>query len=321
MTTLYPEIEPYEYGMLEVGNDHHLYWEQCGNPEGKPVMVLHGGPGSGCSPNMRRYFDPTAYRIILFDQRNCGRSTPHAKDIATDLSTNTTEHLIADIERLRQHLGIERWLVYGGSWGCTLALAYAQRHPERVTEMVLVGITMTRRAEIDWLYHGVGRLFPEQHARFRAGVPAAERDGDLVAAYYRLLQNPDPAIYRKAAHNWCVWEASLISTEPDYVPASFWFEPDFQLTFARIVTHYFHRNAWLEDGVLLRNAGALAGIHGVLIHGRLDLDAPLITAWELNQAWPDSELILVRGAGHSSSDPGMSEAIIAATDRFARTGL
>jgi proline iminopeptidase len=317
MPTLYPEIEPTEHGMLAVGDGHHLYWEQCGNPKGKAAVILHGGPGSGCSPRMRRYFNPAVYRIVLFDQRNCGRSTPPASDITTDLSTNTTTALIADIERLRQHLGIERWLVFGGSWGCTLALAYAQRYLQRVSEMVLMGITTTRRSEIDWLYHGVSPLFPEQYARFRAGVPEAERAGDLVAAYYRLLQNPDPAVHRQAAHDWCTWEASLVSTDPDYVPAPYWSDPDFQLTFARIVTHYFHHNAWLEDGILLRNAAALAGIPGILIHGRLDLDAPLVTAWELAQAWPESELILVRGAGHASSDPGMSEALIAATDRFA----
>ncbi len=317
MIILYPQIEPYEHGMLDVGDGQQLYWEQCGNPEGKAALVLHGGPGSGCSPTMRRLFNPDAYRIVLFDQRNSGRSTPHAKDFNTDLTTNTTEHLLADIEQLRQSLGIERWLVFGGSWGVTLGLAYAQQYPERVTEMVLIGITMTRRAEIDWLYHGVGRLFPKQHARFRAGVPAAEQDGDLVAAYYRLLQNPDPAIFRQAASDWCMWEASLISTDPNHQPSPRWLDPDFQLTFARIVTHYFHHNGWLEDGVLLRNADRLAGIPGVLIHGRLDFDAPLITAWELNQAWPDSELIIVSGAGHSLGDSGMSEALIAATDRFA----
>ena len=317
MTSFYPGIEPYKYGLLDVGNGHQLYWELCGNPACKPALVLHGGPGSGCSPTLRRFFNPDVYHIVLFDQRNSGRSTPHAKDFNTDLIINTTEHLLADIEQLRQHLGIERWLVFGGSWGVTLGLAYAQRHPQRVTEMVLLGITMTRRAEIDWLYHGVGRLFPEQHACFRAGVPAAERDGDLVAAYYRLLQNPDPTIHRQAAYDWCVWEASLISTDPDYVPDPRWSDPDFQLAFARIVTHYFHHNAWLDDGILLRNAGRLAGIPGVLVHGRLDLDAPLITAWELNQAWSDSELIVVSGAGHSLGDSGMSEALIAATDRFA----
>ena len=315
--TLYPEIEPYQHGMLDAGDGHHLYWELCGNPEGKPAVVLHGGPGSGCSPGMRRYFNPDAYRIVLFDQRNCGRSIPHASDINTNLATNTTAHLIADIERLRQHLGIDRWLLYGGSWGSTLALAYAEQYPQRVTEIILVGVTMTRRSEIDWLYHGVAPLFPEQHARFRAGVPTAERNGDLVAAYYHLLQNPDPAIHTKAAHDWCTWEASLVSVDPDYQPSPHWLGPAFQLTFARIVTHYFHHNAWLEDGILLRNAGSLAAIPGILIHGRLDLDAPLVTAWELAQAWPDSELIIVRGAGHSSSDPGMSEALIAATDRFA----
>jgi proline iminopeptidase len=315
---LYPEIEPYAHGLLDVGDGNHIYWEVCGNPDGKPAVVLHGGPGSGCSIGMRRYFDPTAYRIILFDQRACGRSVPHASDPRTDLSVNTTEHLLADIELLRQHLGIDRWLLFGGSWGSTLGLAYAERHPERVTEIVLVGVTMTRGTEIEWLYRGVAPLFPKQWARFRAGVPKDERDGDLVGAYYRLLQNPDPAIHLKAAQDWCNWESALVSVDPEAKPDPRRAEIAFQLAFARIVTHYFHHKAWLKDGILLREAGALAGIPGVLIHGRLDLAAPLVTAWELAQAWPDSELVIVSGAGHSSSDPGMTEALIAATDRFAR---
>jgi proline iminopeptidase len=317
MRVLYPEIEPYDHGLLDVGDGNLVYWEVCGHPHGKPAVVLHGGPGSGCSTGARRYFDPHAYQIVLFDQRGCGRSTPHASDLRTDLSVNTTAHLLADMELLRQHLGIDQWLLFGGSWGSTLGLAYAERHPQRVTEIILGGVTTTRRVEIDWLYRGVAPLFPAQWARFRAGVPPAERDGDLVAAYYRLLQDPDPAIHMRAAKDWCTWESALVSVDPEATPEPRRLQPAFQLTFARIVTHYFHHNAWLEEGVLLRHASALAHIPGILIHGRLDLASPLVTAWELAQAWPNSELVIVSGAGHASTDPGMSEALIAATDRFA----
>jgi proline iminopeptidase len=317
MSVLYPPIEPYAHGLLDVGDDNLIYWEACGNPRGKPAVVLHGGPGSGCSEDMRRYFDPGAYRIALFDQRNCGRSKPHASEWHTNLSSNTTEHLLADMERLRQHLGIDRWLLFGGSWGCTLGLAYAERYPHRVSEIVLGGVTMTRRSEIDWLYRGVAPLFPEQWARFRAGIPPEERDGDLVEAYHRLLQNPDPAVHLKAAKDWCDWEASLLSVDPKAKPDPRRLEPAFQLAFARIVTHYFRHNAWLEDGILLREASALAGIPGVTVHGRLDLGAPLVAAWELAQAWPGSELVIVDNAGHAINEPGIGEALIAATDRFA----
>jgi proline iminopeptidase len=317
MTVLYPAIEPYDHGMLDVGDGNLVYWEVCGNPNGKPAVVLHGGPGSGCSTGARRSFDPKAYRIILFDQRGCGRSMPHASDLRTDLSVNTTAHLLADLEQLRQYLAIDQWLLFGGSWGSTLGLAYAEGNPQRITEMVLVGVTTTRRAEIDWLYRGVAPLFPAQWARFRAGVPPAERDGDLVAAYHRLLQDPDPTIHMRAAKDWCEWESALVSVDPEAKPDPRRLQPAFQLAFARIVTHYFHHNAWLEEGMLLLQASSLAHIPGILIHGRLDLGSPLVTAWELAQAWPNSELVIVSGAGHSSTDPGMSEAIIAATDRFA----
>ena len=317
MTVLYPELEPYDHGMLDVGDGNRVYWEVCGNPHGKPAVVLHGGPGSGCSTGARRYFDPHAYRIVLFDQRGCGRSTPHASDLRTDLSVNTTAHLLADMELLRRSLGIDQWLLFGGSWGSTLGLAYAERHPQRVTEIVLGGVTTTRRVEIDWLYRGVAPLVPAQWARFRAGVPPAEHDGDLVAAYYRLLQDPDPAVHMRAAEDWCAWESALVSVDPEATPEPRRLQPAFQLAFARIVTHYFHHNAWLEEGMLLRHASALAHIPGRLVHGRLDLASPLVTAWELARAWPNSELVIVSGAGHSSTDPGMSEALIAATDRFA----
>jgi len=304
--------------MLDVGDSQRLYWEVCGNPSGKPAVVLHGGPGSGCTPGLRRYFDPAAYRIVLFDQRGAGRSVPYAGDPSIDLSTNTTHHLIADIEGLREHLGVERWLVFGGSWGATLALAYAERHHERIAEVVLASVTMTRPADIFWLYHGVGRYFPEEWARFQGGVPAAERGGDLVAAYHRLLNHPDPAVREKAARDWCDWEDAVVSLESDYQRNPRYDDPRFRMAFARIVTHYFHHNAWLEDGILLRDAHRLAGIPGVLIHGRLDLGSPAATAWELAQAWPDAELELV-GTGHTGGGE-MTERLLAATSRFATTG-
>src|SRR6266581_3713985 len=223
-----------------------VYWEVCGNPWGKPAVVLHGGPGSGCTHEHRRYFDPTAYRIVLFDQRGAGRSVPHAGDPTVDLSTNTTHHLIADVELLREHLGVERWLVWGGSWGATLALAYAERHPQRVAEVVLASVTMSRPADIHWLYHGVGRFLPREWARFRDGVLAAERDGDLVDAYHRLLNHPDPGVREKAARDWCDWEEAVVSLEPGYRRNPRYDDPRFRMAFARIVTHYFHRHAWLE---------------------------------------------------------------------------
>jgi proline iminopeptidase len=315
---LYPEIEPYEHGMLDVGDGNLVYWEVCGNREGKPAVVLHGGPGSGCTAGVRRYFDPNAYKVVLFDQRGCGRSTPHAGDPTTDLATNTTHHLLADIERLRRHLGIERWLVFGGSWGSTLGLAYAERNPERVSEIVLFGIATTRRREVEWLTRDVGRLFPEQWARFRDGAPEAERGGDLVEAYSRLLHHPDPAVRAKAASDWCDWEDAHVRVRPDHRRNPRYDDPRFRMAFARLVTHYWRHAAWLEDGILLREAGRLAGIPGVMVHGRLDVSSPLDTAWELARAWPGSELVVVEEAGHSPGDPGMAEILVAATDRFAR---
>ncbi|MEV4166694.1 prolyl aminopeptidase [Nonomuraea dietziae] len=314
---MYPAIEPYDHGHLDTGDGNLVYWEVCGNPEGKPALVVHGGPGSGCTPGQRRSFDPERYRIVLFDQRNCGRSLPHASDPATDLSTNTTQHLIADMERLREHLGIDRWLLYGGSWGSTLMLAYAEAHPKRVSEMVIVSVTMTRRSEIDWLYRGVGRFFPEQWQRFREGVPEAERDGDLLAAYSRLMSDPDPAVRAKAAQDWTAWEDAVISLEVNGKPNTYSDSPPASLlAFTRICAHYFSNGAWLEEGVLLREAHRLAGIPGVLIHGRFDLGGPLETAWQLAQAWPDSRLVVVDDSGHTGSDT-MREEILAALDGFA----
>ncbi|NUK65425.1 prolyl aminopeptidase [Streptomyces lunaelactis] len=316
MDVRYPPIEPYEQGMLDVGDGNLVYWEVCGNPRGKPALVVHGGPGSGCTDGVRRYFDPDRYRVVLFDQRGCGRSTPHAADPAADMRHNTTGHLLADMERLREHLGIERWLLFGGSWGSTLLLAYAERHPERVSQIVVNGVTTTRRSETDWLYRGVGRFFPEQWERFRAGVPEADRAGDLVAAYARLMEDPDRSVREKAANDWCAWEDAVLSQEPNGAPHPYGDRPPAaRLALVRIASHYFAHGAWLEEGALLRDAGRLKGIPGVLLHGRLDLSGPLDTAWELSRGWPDAELVVIDDAGHQGSD-AMRAQLLGALDRF-----
>jgi proline iminopeptidase len=318
MTTLYPEIEPHDHGLLDVGDGHRLYWETCGNPNGKPALVLHGGPGSGCSPWHRRLFDPAAYRAVLFDQRGCGRSTPHAGAPDTDLSTNTTPHLLADIERLRQHLAVDRWLLLGGSWGCTLALAYAERHPDHVSELVLFGVTTGRRSEFDWTFRGgLATFFPQQWDSLLDALPPDDRDGDVVEAYHRLLFDPDPELRRAAAEAWCLWE----SATPDWPPATGLAErfrdPGYALAFARLVTHYVRHNAWLEDGALLADAGRLADTPGVLINGRFDFQAPITNAWALKRAWPRAELVIVEDAGHAAGDANIARELGRATDRFA----
>jgi proline iminopeptidase len=318
MARLFPATEPYDHGRLDVGDGNTVYWEQCGNPHGKPAVVLHGGPGSGCTPLHRRWFDPTAYRTVLFDQRNCGRSTPHASEPRTNLHTNTTARLVGDIERLREHLGIERWLVWGNSWGTTLALAYAETHPDRVSEVVLVAVGTTSRAEIEWLSRGAGRFLPEQWERFRAGVPAHERDGDLVGAYARLLTHTDHTVRERAARAWCDWEDALVAVNTNAPPDPRYADAQFRLGFARIVTHYFSHGAWLEEGALLEGIERLHGIPAVLVHGRFDLGSPLEHAWRVARAWAGSELVVVATAGHSTGDPGMADAVLAATDRFAR---
>jgi proline iminopeptidase len=311
----FPGIEPYDYGMLDVGDGQRLYWETCGNPNGKPAVVLHGGPGSGCTVGMRRAFDPDAYRIVLFDQRGAGRSTPRV-DHDTDLSTNTTDHLVGDLEQLRRHLGIERWLVWGASWGTTLALAYAERHPERVSELVLASITLSRPTDIHWLYHETGRFFPDQWNQFREGVTEEERDGDLVAAYHRVLNvQPDTEARRRAAERWCDWEDAVQSLEPGWEPNTRYSDPAFRITFARTVTHYFHHHAWLAHDELLQNAHLLTGTPGVLVHGYMDLGSPVDAAWELAKAWPDAELQLVN-TGHGGGEEMMTH-LLRATDRFA----
>jgi proline iminopeptidase len=319
MTDLYPEIEPYERGFLEVDNGNLIYWETCGNPRGKPAVVLHGGPGSGCIPWHRRLFDPGAYRLVLFDQRNCGRSRPHASALETDLTSNTTAHLISDIEQLRQHLDIDRWLVFGGSWGCTLALAYLERYPERVTEMVSFGVTTGRHKEIDWLFRGgVAIFFPEQWDRLRNALPEAERDGDTLGAYYRQLNDLDLAVRQRAAASWCLWESATLDWPPLTRLAQRFTNPAYALAFARIVTHYTNHNLFLEDGILLREADVLASIPAILVNGRFDFQAPIANAWELKRVWPRAELVIVDNAGHAPDNINITRELIRAIDRFAR---
>jgi proline iminopeptidase len=299
MVELYPPIEPHARGMLGVGDGNFISWEVCGAPEGKPAVVLHGGPGQGCAPNMRRAFDPRRYRIVLLDQRGCGRSTPHASDPATDMAFNTTEHLIADIEALRAHLGIERWLVSGGSWGSTLALAYAERHPSRVTEIVLNSVTTSRRVEAEWLYGGAARFFPEAWERFRDHVRQTDGDHDVIAEYARRMEHPDAEVRLATARAWCAWEDAVLSLEPGAAKSACADLPvEDMLAFVRICTHYLRHGAWLEEGALIRDAGRLAGIPGVLIHGRRDMSCPIDTAWALARAWPGAELVAVPDAGH-----------------------
>jgi len=318
MTDLYPEIEPYEQGVLAVDDSNLVYWETCGNPQGKPAVVLHGGPGSGCSPWHRRLFDPSAYRLVLFDQRNCGRSTPHASALDTDLTSNTTAHLIADMEQLRQHLEADRWLVFGGSWGSTLALAYAERYPERVTEMILFGITTGRHKEIDWLFRGgVAIFFPEPWDRLRTALPEAERSGDIVEAYYRRLNDANLAVRQRAAEAWCLWESATPAWPPSTRLAERFTNPTSALAFARIVTHYMQHKLWLEDGSLLRAADVLADIPGILVNGRFDFQSPIANAWELRHVWPRAELVMVDKAGHAADNPGLTQELIRATGRFA----
>jgi proline iminopeptidase len=321
MARLYPDIEPYQLGLLDVGDRDLVFWEECGDPGGKPAVVLHGGPGSGCTPWHRRLFDPNAYRIVLFDQRNCGRSTPHASEPDIDLTSNTTPNLIRDIELLRQHVGVDRWLVLGGSWGTVLALAYAEQHPDRVTEMILWGVATGRREEFDWLFRGgVGRFFPQQWERLRQALPTDKRTVDVVEAYGDLMVDPDPDVRRRAAFEWCLWE----SATPDWPPSSGlhdrYRDPAFALAFARLVTHYVRHDAWIEDGILLSEAGRLAEIPAILVQGRFDFQSPLGSAWELHRALSRSELVVVDDAGHSADAPGITEALVRATDRFADAG-
>ena len=312
MRFFYPPLPALEQGMLDVGDGHQVYWEVSGNPDGKPVVFLHGGPGGATSPLQRRLFDPAAYRIVLFDQRGCGRSTPHVATAAPD-EHNTTWHLVADMEALREHLGIERWQLFGGSWGATLALAYAQTHPDRVTEMVLRGVFMLRRSELDWLYRGgAGALFPEAWEKFAALVP----DGDILTGYRQLLD--DPARAADAVAAWSAWEGAIVSLTPSPGVAAMYAEPRFAIAFTKLALHYFANGGWFADDQLLRDAGKLAGIPGRIVQGRYDVVCPPVTAWELHRAWPGSTLTIVPRAGHAVTDMGVLDALIDATDEFRR---
>jgi proline iminopeptidase len=316
--SLYPPIEPYDSGLLDVGDGQQVYWEAAGNPDGKPALFLHGGPGGGANAGHRRLFDPERYRIVLLDQRGCGRSLPHASDPGADLSTNTTWHLVADIERVREALGIERWLVLGGSWGSALALAYAETHPDRVTELVLRGIFTLREWELDWFYEGgASALFPDLWEEFLRPVPEAERGG-LIAAYSRLLRDPDPAVHDAAAVAWSTWEAATLTLRPRPDLVASFGESRYATAFARIENHYFVNRGWFEEGQLIRDASKLRAIPGVIVQGRYDVCTPPRTAWDLHRAWPEAELQMIDDAGHSYDEPGILTALLDATDRFAR---
>lgn len=312
---MYPEIEPYDSGMLEVGDGQQVYWEVCGNPDGKPAVCLHGGPGSGCNAWWRRFFDPAEYRIVLLDQRGCGRSRPLVSDPSYDLSVNTTQHLIVDLEQLRERLGIDCWLVFGGSWGATLGLAYAEQHTERISELVLFAITNTTAREVDWVTRQTGRFYPAEWTAFRDAVPADRRDGDLAAAYGDLLADPDPAVREQAALDWCSYDDRQ-ARPPGASPDPRYDDPEFRMISARLVTHYWRHAAFLPDGALLREATKLVGIPGVLVHGRLDVGSPLDVGWHLTQVWPDAELVVIEGAGHAGH-ADMNQVLVDALNRFA----
>ena len=309
---LYPDIEPYDHGMLPVGDGHTLYYEQCGNPDGKPAVFLHGGPGAGCNAKSRRFFDPKRYRIVLFDQRGSGRSKPRA-----ELKANTTWDLVADIERMREHLKIERWQVFGGSWGSTLALAYAQTHPDRVTELVLRGIFLLRRSEIEWFYQkGCDAIYPDAFEPYLAHIPANER-GDLIAAYYKRLTSDDPSVRLAAAKTWSVWEGatSYLLQNADYIASTG--ADEFAIAFARIECHYFVNRGFFDvDDRLLRNVDSIRKIPAVIVQGRYDVVCPTRSAWDLHRAWPEADLRVVADAGHSAFEPGITHQLIEATDRF-----
>ncbi len=314
---LYPRIKPFRSGFLQVGALHRLYFEESGNPRGKPVVFLHGGPGGGTSPEMRRFFDPQRYRIVLFDQRGCGQSTPHAS-----LQDNTTWHLVADIEALRLHLGIERWQVFGGSWGSTLALAYAQKHPARVTELVLRGIFLLRRSELEWFYQdplGAGSLFPDLFEQYQRLVPPRER-GDMMAAYYKRLTSPQASVRHTAARAWSMWEAATSYLQADPAAVARFEDPDYAAAFARIECHYFVNQGFLKrDDQLLRDVKRIRHIPTVIVQGRYDVVCPLRSAWDLHKAFPEATLCIAPDAGHSAFERGNIHELVRATDRFAAT--
>lgn len=308
----YPEIEPFETGFLDVGDGHSVYWERIGTKGAKPAVFLHGGPGGAISPTQRRLFDPALYDVILFDQRGCGKSTPNAS-----IEANTTWHLVADIERLRAMMGVDKWLVFGGSWGSTLALAYAETHPERVSELVLRGIYTLTRAELDWYYQfGVSEMFPDKWERFCAPIPENERH-EMMAAYRRRLTGSDREEQLRCAVAWSSWEGETITLLPNPDYSGHFYDGEFALAFARIENHFFVHAGWLEEGQLLRDAVKLKDIPGVIIHGRYDMPCPAKYAWQLHKAWPRADFHLIEGAGHAYLEPGILDQLIRATDRFA----
>ncbi|MCM2400258.1 prolyl aminopeptidase [Rhizobium sp. S153] len=308
----YPEIEPYETGFLDVGDGHTLYWERVGTKGGKPAVFLHGGPGGGSSPTQRRLFDPAVYDLLLFDQRGCGKSTPHAS-----LEANTTWHLVADIERLREMVGVDKWLVFGGSWGSTLGLAYAETHPDRVSELVLRGIYTLTRPELLWYYQfGVSEMFPDRWEMFQAPIPEAERH-DMMGAYRKYLTGGDRKKQLECAIAWSTWEGATITLLPNPEYAAHFGEDDYAIAFARIENHFFVHGGWLEEGQLLRDAHKLQDIPGVIVHGRYDMPCPAKYAWQLHKAWPKADFHLIEGAGHAFLEPGILDQLIRATDRFA----
>ena len=312
LRSLYPDIEPYETGFLDTGEGHSVYWERVGTPGAKPAVFLHGGPGAGSGAVHRRLFDPALYDVLLFDQRGCGRSTPHAS-----LDNNTTWHLVADIERLRQMVGVETWLVFGGSWGSTLALAYAETHPDRVSELVLRGIYTLTRAELDWYYQfGVSEMFPDKWERFVAPIPQNERH-EMMAAYHRRLTGDDNKAQIEAAKAWSLWEGETITLLPAPETSSGYGEDRFALAFARIENHFFMHGGWLDEGQLLRDAGKLSEITGTIVHGRYDMPCPARQAWTFAKAWPRADFHLIEGAGHAFSEPGILDRLIRATDKYA----
>jgi proline iminopeptidase len=312
LRTFYPEIEPYASGHLDVGDGHSIYWERVGTPGAKPAVYLHGGPGGGSSPSQRRVFDPARYDALLFDQRGCGKSKPFAS-----IENNTTWDVVADIEKLREMVGVDKWQVFGGSWGSTLALAYAETHPERVTELVLRGIFTLRRDELLWYYqHGASLLFPDKWEKFVAPIPEAERH-DLMAAYRRRLVDEDREVRLNAAREWSRWEGETITLLPDPAVSNAFYGDEYALAFARIENHYFVHNGWMEEGQLIRDAHKLRDIPAVIVQGRYDVCCPAQTAWDLHKAWPEAEFILVEGAGHALSQPGILHHLIMAADRFA----
>ena len=307
---LYPPLAPNRSGRLALDARHTMYWEECGNARGAPVVFLHGGPGGRSSPDHRRYFDPSFYRIVLYDQRGAGQSVPLG-----ELTDNTTTHLVSDLERLRAHLGIERWLVFGGSWGSTLALAYSETHPQRVLGLVLRGIFLGRAQEIDWFMHGMRFLFPEAWTTFAGFLPPGER-GDLLAAYYRRLTDEDPARHMPAAHAWSRYESSCSTLLPDPELIAHFDEDAVALAIARIEAHYFVNRVFLSETALLDGVGRIRHIPGVIVQGRYDAVCPMLTADELHRAWPEADYTVVPDAGHSAREPGLCRELVAATDRF-----